>query len=139
MRLPLYVPGSISLSLLLPLCLWWRSAQLNEQDLRSLSLVFPTEEGYPVSFSPDGITYERYPPRLYHCIGSVSAPGMDRDVRSAIHDLVLRKDREHGLYLTMSASSTYGEVMAAVDHCLHVDTVAFAIYPQGIWMWYAYP
>jgi hypothetical protein len=137
MRMSLYGPGSISLALLLPLCLWSIKERLNHRVENAVSLVFPAEAGNP-SYGPvDGVVHERYARRLYHCIGSVSEPGMSSEVREAIHDLVRRKDHTHGVYLTMNDRTIYGDVMATVDHCLHTDTVAFAIHPEGIWIWYS--
>ena len=131
-----YIPGSISLALLLPLGLWWMKTRFLDTIPRGVSLTFPTEKGFHSWTNGGREKWIGYAPRLYHCIGSVSEPGMSEEVRAAIHDLVSHKDTLHGMTLSMDRATTYGEVMRVVDHCIHVDTVGFAIWPDGVWIWY---
>lgn len=131
-----YVPGLISLALLLPLGLWWMKVRFLQDPPHAVSLTFPTEKGFLAWSDGEREEWIRFAPRLYHSIGSVSEPGMSPEVRAAIHDLLVHEDTRHGLTLSMSPTTTYGEVMAVVDHCLHVDTVGFAIWPEGVWIWY---
>ena len=130
-----YVPGLFSLVLLLPLGLWWMKARFLDTAPHAISLTFPTEQGFP-TWSGGEEQWIRFAPRFYHSIGSISEPGMSQEVRDAIHDLVVDRDTLHGLTLSMGPTTTYGEVMRVVDHCIHMDTVGFAIWPEGVWMWY---
>lgn len=103
---------------------------------RCVTLTFPTEKGFQVWLDGDQGKWIRFAPRLYHSIGSVSEPGMSAEVREAIHTLVVDQDTVHGLTLSMDHRTTYGEVICVVDHCIHVDTVGFAIWLEGVWIWY---
>ena len=135
-KFPRYVPGTISLALLLPLDLWWMKVRFLKDPPHAVSLTFPTEQGFLSRWDGEREEWIRSAPRLYHSIGSVSEPGMSPETREAIHDLVTDEDTIHGLTFSMGPQATYEDVMRVVDHCIHVDTVGFAIYPDGVWIWY---
>lgn len=110
-----YIPGLLSLALMLPLALWFLKAERAFVPQRCISLNFPSID--PRKFEFDPSLYERKWVSL-NCPGDIEESWNTLQVfKGAIEPFVASGDTVNGLRLTFEGQTKYETVMQAVEIC----------------------
>lgn len=132
-----YVPGLLSLALMLPLVLWYLSSQRAFRQLRCFTMAFP-----PVSDTTGAVQLILWHPEAsdtipdYRCTGSLND---DRAVllafRDSIECLARRDDQRTVLHVRFGSKASYASVIHAIESCRR-NTRTWMLDGSDLWTTY---
>lgn len=133
-----YVPGLLSLILLVPICVAWINTQFELKQQRGFDLIFkaptyPSSDDPPPPPDPSAAD-----PRWSHFLmdGRLSS---NKDALKAFQDSLSEIERSEnrysGLHIHFGDATTYGTVMAALEICRNT-VQGYSINDRDLWAFY---